>query len=464
MNELVRREAGKGYLDSHLWIPKTAIREEHVASLLTYVKPDETLIRAWEETPNHFKVPRNFMRPETLTRLPYQVYNSRWMNFPKFEFRSKVTLDLKEPAKNYQTMGSRALLNTYDGILCLRCGGGKTYTALHAASQLNQPILVIVNDKSLACQWEESIRDALGLDAADIGRVGGEGGKFDWKKPVTVALIQTLAIRATENKLPPEMLRHPGVVLVDEAHIAGAPFLNRGVPPFHGRRWGLSATPTREDGFDSLLTYTVGPVVYRYLTPNLIPDVIFRQLDTVIDTNDQEDYLGTHDKTGEFHHGKTYGWFANEKTERTDVIVKDIKSALKRGREVLVLTHSRDMVELLGERIPGAGICHGGVKEVERYRRINECNPVIAIMSIGKQALDKPSLDTLFLCDPFTKRGVIQQTMGRILRSFKGKKKPVVVFYEDRYIDQLRGMAERVRRTLRNWPVEMGGRIPYTKK
>jgi len=460
----VKREEGVGYLDTHLWIPKSAVRGEHISALLTYMKPDETTIQAWEETPHHYKVPRNFMRHETLPRLPYPVYDTRWSSFPTYKFKSSVILDLKEPDKNYQKGGSAALINTFDGILCLRCGGGKSYTALHAASQLNQPILVVVNDKSLACQWEESIQAGLGLRSDDIGRVGGDGGRFDWKKPVTVALIQTLALRASENKLPPEMVRHFGVVLVDECQIAGAPFLNQGIPPFHGRRWGLSATPTREDGFDSLLTYTIGPVVYRYLTPNLIPDVVFRKLDTTLNIENAEHVRATHDRTGTFHHGMTYKWFAQECTARTDIIVKDINDAIKTDRQVLVLSHSRDMVELLGERIPGAGVCHGGVSEEDRFRRIHECNPVVAVMQVGKQALDKPSLDTLFLCDPFTKRGVLQQTMGRILRSFRGKKKPVVVFYEDRYIGPLRGMAERVRRTLRNWPTEMGGRIPYTSK
>ena len=464
MLQLVKREEGVGYFDSHLWIPKSAASLEHIASLLTYEKDDESLVEAWEETTNHFKVPRNFMRHQALTRVPYPVYDARWTKFPSYKFESQVTLDFKEPDKTYQTDGCAALVNAFDGILSLRCGGGKTYTALHAAAQVGQPTLVIVNEKSLAKQWEASIQEALGLPKDQIGMVGGDKGRFDWQKPICIALIQTLAMRATDNRIPPEMIQHFGVTIVDEAHIAGAPFLNRAVPPFHGRRWGLSATPRREDGFDSLLTYTTGPVVYQYLLPNLRPSVVFRQLDTRLDTDDIEHFRGTHDRTGMFHHGKTYVWFAQECRERTNQIVRDITEAKSKGRQILVLSHSRDMVELLGERIEGAGVCHGGVRGEERFRRIRECNPVIAVMQVGKQALDKESLDTLFVCDLSTKQGVLQQIMGRILRIFDGKKNPVVVFYEDRYIQPFRRMANRIRQLLRRWPDSMGGRIPYKVK
>lgn len=459
--QLVRREPGVWYFDTHLWVPKNAMTRSHVASMLTYEKTESTVIRAWEEAPHHYKVPRNFLSVETLLNRPQPVVDARWKNYPHYDFKSRVILDAKEPGKTYQADGSRALLNTLDGILCLRCGAGKTLTALHTVAQTKQPFLVVVNDKGLARQWVDAIKFALGLDADDIGRVGGDGSPFDWQKPAVVALVQTLAARAFEHRLPAEMVQHFGTIICDEAHTLGAPFFNQAIPPFPGRRWGLSATPTREDGFDSLLNYTIGPVVFTYLKPNLVPTVIFKRLDTRIDHTRHDEFRGTHDRTGQFHRGLTFGWFARARPERTERIVKDILAAKAKGRQILVLTHSREMVELLGEHIPGAGLCHGDVSEDDRIYRIRNCNPVIAVMQLGKQALDKESLDTLFLCEPTTKQGVIQQVFGRILRTFHGKQKPLVVIYEDRYIQPLFGACQKIRYLLRRWPEAMGGKIPY---
>ena len=451
------------YIDTHLWLPKASFSEAQIASTLSYVTRTGDVLAAYEETPHHFKVPRNYLDTAALSGLPFPVIDARFTDFPRVRFHSRVKLDTREPDKNYQTEGSNALLAVRDGILCLRCGAGKTVVALHTAAQLGVPILVLVSDKGLAKQWALEIEEFLGIPAADIGRVGGDGSPFDWKHDITIALVQTLSSRAAAGTIPPEMTRHFGVLLIDEAHIMGAPYFNLAIPPFHGRRWGLSATPTRDDGFDSLLQRTAGRVVYTYLVPNLTPTVYFKKLGTRLNYADPEVFSETHDKSGEFHYGMTYGHLAREVHDRTEIIAIEIRNAIRLGRQVIVLTHSRDMLDALSVYFPDAGVCHGGVKEDERLRRIRECNPVLAIMQLGKQALNKPSLDTLFLCEPFTKSGVLQQTFGRILRIHAGKAAPVVVFFEDVNIKELSKICAKIRRQLSQWPAHKGGKIPFKK-
>jgi superfamily II DNA or RNA helicase len=461
MMKLVKREPGVGYFDSWLWLPKTHVSEMQIHAALTYVtEREKDAIAAWREEPHHFRVPRNYLTLQTLNQLRFPIYDTRFRNFPTVDLRSRVVLDAREPSKTYQREGSEALLDTHDGILCLRCGAGKTVVALHSAAQLKQPILIAVTDKGLARQWMEEIEQFLGVPQNEIGRVGGDGGKFDWEHPITVALVQTLANRVAEGTLPVEMTRHFGVIIPDEAHLMGAPYFNTAIPPFHGRRWGLSATPSRDDGFDSLLRYTIGPTVYSYLTPDLKPTVFFKRLPTKLNLTNKAVFDATHDCTKNLHFGKLYTHFATLPT-RTDEMVKDVRDAVREGRQVLILTHSRAMCEELGQRLPDAGLCHAGVKEEERIRRIRECNPVIAIMQLGKQALNKPKLDTLFVCEPFTKKGALQQTMGRVLRSFAGKKAPIVVFFEDVYIRPLMLMCNKLRQALVRWPSHKGGAIMF---
>lgn len=460
---LTVRRPGVGYVDTWLWLPKTHVHRMQIESALLYEGRNREAIEAWYEEPHHFRVPRNYLVPGALGKLRFPVHDTRVLEFPRVALRSRVKLDAREPAKTYQREASEALLNTYDGILCLRCGAGKTVVALHSAAQLGVPILIVVTDKMLAKQWVGEIEECLGIPESQIGRIGGDGASFDWKKPITVAIVHTLAKRAKDGTLPFEMTRYYGVVICDEAHVMGAPHFNAAIPPFHGRRWGLSATPEREDEFDSLLRYTMGHVVYTYLTPDLVPTVYFRQLDTRLRRNDPEVLSQICDKSGSFHFGMTYGYMARELHDRTEAIATNIKQLLGNGRQILVLTHSRDMCDALASHFPNAGVCHGDVREEERIRRIRECNPVIAIMQLGKQALNKPSLDTLVVCEPFRKAGVLQQTMGRVLRVFAGKRKPLVLFIEDRKIKELHKMCNKMRLQLSRWPEHKGGRIEFKK-
>ncbi len=456
---LIVRDPGAGYLDTHLWLPKRFVSEVQIMSALFYEARSKEvgMVRAWKEEPHHFLVPRNYLSKEALGTLPFPVYDTRFTAFPKIALKSTVVLDAQAPQFDYQRKGAAGLLAVQDGILCLRCGAGKSPVGLHAAAQLGVPVLVIVNEHALAQQWRAEIKEFLGLTGKAVGEVGA--GVFDWEHDITVAVIHTLATRARNNTLPPEMARHFGVLLIDECHMLGAPFFNAAIPEFHGRRWGLSATPKRGDNFDSLIDYTIGSVVYTYLTPELRPNVYFLRLPTRIPaTRVAQD--ATHDVTGEFHHGMAYGYLADMK-ERTKAIVEEVKVALSFGRQVLILTHSRRMCEVLGEAFPEGGVVHGDVKAKDRLRIIRASNPLIAIMRVGGQALNKPNLDTLFVVDPYTKANMAQQTMGRLLRSFTGKKSPSVIFVEDSQIPELVGCCGSLRRTLSRWPISKGGPIGY---
>lgn len=455
--KFARSTPGCGYRGTWLWLPRSQVSSQQLRSALSFDDPRaRKAITAWADYPDHILVPRNYQMQETLRNHPFPVYSTLPQGYPRVHLRSRVILDAKEPSKSYQHEAAQALLRTEDGILCLRCGAGKTVVVLHAAAQLHVPILVIVNELGLAAQWLEEIERFLGVPPSKVGFVGG--GKFDWERDITIAVVHTLASRAKDHCLPLEMRLHFGVVIPDEAHVMGAPYFNLAIPPFPGRRWGLTATPTRGDQYDSLLEYTIGRVVYTYLFPDLQPRVEFRTLPT---DSRNIPYREIHDRTGEFHFGLAYNYLATLPA-RTDRIVADIYAAMADGRQCLVLTHSRRMCELLGECIPEAGVVHGGVTGACRRSRINAQNPVVSVMALGKQALNKPSLDTLFVVEPLAKSNGIQQIMGRILRKFSGKQSPLVVFYDDMNIPPLHNLCNKVRRTLTSWPAEKGGRVPYT--
>lgn len=108
-----------------------------------------------------------------------------------------------------------------------------------------------------------------------------------------------------------------------------------------------------------------------------------------------------------------------------------------------------------------AGLMIGSVKPKERQRMLKEKQVTFAIMKYGREGLDEPSLDTVFVCEPMSQRNALQQLLGRILRKKDGKRKPVAVFFEDD-VGPIIGMCQNLRRHLRTWSADEGGPFTYT--
>lgn len=85
---------------------------------------------------------------------------------------------------------------------------------------------------------------------------------------------------------------------------------------------------------------------------------------------------------------------------------------------------------------------------------------VFAITKYGKEGLDSPDLDTVFVCEPFSQRNGLQQLMGRTTRDTPNKLQPMVVFYEDD-IGPLNNMCRKLTSHLLKWPHEDGGPFSY---
>jgi superfamily II DNA or RNA helicase len=458
--DLLRKDPRCAYFSNCLYLPKTHFAEAQLASALTYdLGSDKEPFCAYQEDADHYIVPRNYIAPSNFHALPFPVIDARIRRYPRVRFKSRVVLDLKSQGASYQREGVSALLGTNAGVLSLRCGAGKSVCGIHAIGELQTPGLILVNDLGLADQWIREIITFTDLKREDIGFIGD--GRFIWQKALTVAVVHTLATRVRAGTVPHELVRHFGVVLADEAHnTAGPAFYHLSMTPFHGRRWGLSATPRRNDSFDSLLRYTLGPVVYKYLMPELTPKIYFRRLPTKINYRDADVVDAITDKGGEIHLQRIYSYLATRE-DRTKTIISEVKVALKGGRNVLLLTQSRAMIERLSQDFPDAGVIHGGVDMDDRHDLLHDRNPVIAISKLGRQALNKPRLDTLMVLEPYRDEGVLQQLLGRIQRPEPNKKPPMAVFYDDVNIDKMHRICMKVRSLFNRWPDDQGGRLRW---
>ena len=341
--QIVRRDPLTGYLDSMLWIPKSFVNVQGLKRALSPEFPGRggasTVLQLWQETDNHLLVPREFWR---YSEKLFEIVDCRPDNFETIEVTSRITLDAIQPEDTTQRDALNALIEARGGILQLRCGAGKTVIALELIARRKVPTIIIVDNTTLMGQWLEEIARHLDVPGG-VGVI--EGGKFDWQKPIVLATYQTLAKRS--NRITEAFRRRFGIAVWDEGHHTGAPTFARTADMFYGRRYALTATPKRADGFHVIYDMHIGPVLYKNLKQDLKPRIEFLWSGFGVEEKDPYAIAATHSKTGELHLGKLAGYFGNH-MPRLRFIIENIRQLRTEGRKVLVLSSSIDsLVNLL---------------------------------------------------------------------------------------------------------------------
>lgn len=113
------------------------------------------------------------------------------------------------------------------------------------------------------------------------------------------------------------------------------------------------------------------------------------------------------------------------------------------------------LLDLLGKK-SDAGLFTEAVKPEDRLRMLAERQVIFAIMKYGREGLDDKKLSAIVVCEPMSDRNVLQQVMGRP----RDKHNSELVFLEDN-VGPLIGQCRKLRRHLRDWPVDEGGPFRY---
>ena len=420
-----------GYRSDRLWIPLKHIHNlQGTQQSLTFLMDGQADIHAWTKTEHHLCVPREYVAYERYSDMPFDIEDVTPHTFP--EIVVKPTFPLRD---EIQEMGKSQLVNRGSGILSLACSKGKTVISLHAWAAVGTPALIVVPTQDLAHQWISRITEHTDIKREEVGWI--QGNKWDWDKPVAVALIQTLASRA--NEIPEEMRKHFGVVIYDEVHRLGAPHFNKTASIGYGIRWGLSATPFRKDGLDALYRYHTGDILYQNLEQEVIREVFFKKTGVEI-TPDVENKLK--DRSGEINMPRLYTWLG-EHPDRNNKILSMLDMAQKDKRVILTLSERVDHLKYLHSKFEDSGIIYGAVKGEERPGILQDNDMVFAITQLARDGLDRKDLDTVVITMPFTDRGRFEQIIGRSQRAKETK--PVVIIFEDERIPSCKAMCQRLR-------------------
>ena len=138
------------------------------------------------------------------------------------------------------------------GVVVLPTGTGKTFVALLAIAHVGRPTLVITPTIPLMNQWYGEMLSAFG---GPIGLLGG--GYYDFQ-PLTVTTYDSAYIHLERwgNRY--------GLLVFDECHhLPSQSYQFAAIGSLAPYRLGLTATPERSDGRESLYAELIGPIVYR---------------------------------------------------------------------------------------------------------------------------------------------------------------------------------------------------------
>ena len=383
--------------------------------------------------------------------------------------RLSITPNWDIQLRPYQTQAiERFQKNSYQGVVILPTGAGKTVVAMMAICEVQRPTLIVVPTIDLLHQWQKVLEERF---QCTIGALGG--GEKD-VKAITVSTYESARIHIAEigNKF--------GFLIVDECHHLPGPshqMLARGsIAPF---RLGLTATLERGDGQENLVYELLGAKVHETAIEELTDKVLapYEVVEVPIELTDDEK------KAYEFHRkewkqfcairgirfGGPSGWqhFLSEvvrsgrdgrnalKSWRTqsqiasgaenkyhalwDILVQHI------GERVIIFTSTNKVAYTIGQKffLP---VLTCQTKAVERKLLLKQFRsgdvPVLVTSKVLNEGVDVPEASIAVIMSGSGQTREHVQRLGRILRASPGKS---AVLYEvvamdtsERYVHERR--------------------------
>jgi superfamily II DNA or RNA helicase len=326
----------------------------------------------------------------------------------------EIELTFNGELRDYQQRAFDAMTRRADGVLVAPCGAGKTALAMSLIAHCKQPALVLVHTTDLLKQTREAARRWLGVEAGIIGN-----GKIDIR-PITVGTVQTV-------RKCPQLARLFGCVVLDECHHCPASTFTNTLQMFPAAfRYGLTATPRRDDGLSSFMTAALGLVRHTITREELctadvlvVPRIEFVR--TAFEYRYTDDWATmisalTHD------------------ADRNNLLYRVICRLLDDGRRVLALSqrvgHCEAFYRAVEHYRPGAAalaVCTRKKERIEGIRRIVSGEAqVLFATQLADEGLDAPVLDALILMTPQRSDNRTIQRVGRVSRALDGKRQPIV--------------------------------------
>ncbi len=336
-----------------------------------------------------------------------------------------------------QSKAVKAITKHNTGILHAPTAFGKTVTAIGIIAKRKVNTLILTHSRQLLSQWQERLKTFL--PDAQIGVY--YGGKKKPSKEIDIATYQSLVNRK-DNTIN-QLIQGYGQVIIDECHHISAPSFEMVLNEVRAKYvLGLTATPYRQDGHEKIIFMTAGPIRHSVKSS---PSDHFEQQVIAKQLHDQPPAelieSGVHPKITD-----VYKWLM-ENEIRSKIIVADVITQIRLGKNPLVLTERRQHAESINQNLIDAGITTVILKGAMRAKEFKDANEQLphaqVIVATGKyigEGFDLQRLDTLFLAMPISWKGSLAQYAGRIHRESEEKKQVTIYDYVDTSLPMLQRM------------------------
>lgn len=316
-------------------------------------------------------------------------------------------------------------------IIQAATGAGKTFIMANLIAKYNvKPVLVIVPKISLAMQIKDEFEKFLGIKICALG-----GGNKKIFGDIVVS---------TPQSCPDYIIKNVQMLLYDETHFLGAENIFKISTKAHNAyyRFGVSATPWRDDGKDLLIEAALN--IRKPSLSIIASDLIKKQKLTpctinFIQLKNEIPWQGSYDKT--------YNMAIVNNIERNNKILTIAMNMFNQNKTQLILIkniiHGNKLLEQLKNIIPN--ITKNSLNTIEflngnddLHRRATVLQSVkdgftkiLIASTIADEGLDVPILDCLILAGSGKSSTRAFQRVGRVIRLYKGKTNAIVYDFMD---------------------------------
>ena len=204
----------------------------------------------WDPRTQTHRTPAYHYRSIVLTLrnhdIPY-IDCARQFAVQAFPLQNKIT-----PRPHQQEALKAWMAQGAHGIVALPTGSGKTILAVLLIEKVQRPTLIHVPTIDLMHQWYSVLQHYFDET------IGLLGGGYHEIQPITVSTYDSALLHVTHKG------NQFGFAIFDECHhLPGAQFQYVALSSIAPFRLGLTATPERQDGRESLLYQLVGKLCYQ---------------------------------------------------------------------------------------------------------------------------------------------------------------------------------------------------------
>jgi superfamily II DNA or RNA helicase len=298
-----------------------------------------------------------------------------------------------------------------NGLICVPCGYGKTFMALHLAIQLKRRFLIVVDKEFLMNQWKAEIDnfiDGTRVGILQANKAQMEADKYD----VTICMIQTICRR----EFPDGFFDQYGFTIFDECHHLGASYFCQALKKIQTKYMlGLSATPDRDDGLTRVFEAFLGDPVYK--NTQRAPDKEAVVKAVWFDSEDPAYKEVPVNWRGETVTAKLLNQVAEFEPRNLKIMTMLEEYAKDKDRFILILSDRISQLEWFERALSKTVYLHGyyigGMKQSKLDENAEKCQILLATYQMASEAFSVKKLNTVILATP---RKSVQQSTGRIFR------------------------------------------------